>query len=249
MEKKFAARYGDLEQWHWWFRGRRKILEAVLRHQLPAAESRTILSVGCGPAAGLCWLGQFAGQQGKVVGLDVDPAHAQPRAAQVEFVCGALEQAPLAAASFDVVLALDVLEHLDDDAAGLRASVRLIKPGGLLLVTVPALPSLWGGQDVISAHRRRYTRRSLARLFQAADLQGYQLNYFNTLLFPLAAPVRWARRALGQAARPRSDFDDNRPGFINDLLARVFSAESSLINHASLPIGVSLLATYRAPIR
>jgi ubiquinone/menaquinone biosynthesis C-methylase UbiE len=103
------------------------------------------------------------------------------------FVVGSLEDAPLADASFDIVLALDVLEHLDDDSKGLREAVRLVKPKGLLLLTVSALPSLWGGQDVVSEHRRRYTKRSFVCLFKNAGLSKYHVQYFNTLFFPLVA--------------------------------------------------------------
>ena len=142
-----------------------------------------------------------------------------------------------------------MLEHLDDDAAGLREAARLVNPGGLLLVTVPALPSLWGGQDVVSEHRRRYTKRALTSLFDGAGLAGYRVSYFNTLLFPVAASVRLARRAAGRGASPRSDFEDNRPGLVNDLLAWVFSLESTVINSATLPVGVSLIVTYRPPPR
>jgi SAM-dependent methyltransferase len=248
MEHTFAQQYGDLERWHWWFRGRRSVIEAVLHHELPAQTSRTLLTVGCGPAEGLDWLVPFVGPQGKVVGLDIDPLHARGLPAQVGFVVGSLERAPFADHSFDVVMALDVLEHLDNDDAGLREAVRMVKPGGLLLITVPALPSLWGGQDVVSEHRRRYTKRTLTRLFETVALANYQVNYFNTLLFPLAGLVRWSRRALGQANRPQSDFESNRPGVVNEALTRIFSLESHLINHAPLPIGVSLLATYRPAI-
>jgi SAM-dependent methyltransferase len=248
MEKNFAAQYSDLEEWHWWFLGRRKILESVLHQELAASESRAIISVGCGPIEGLKWLVPFAGKHGKVVGLDVHSAHGQHPPAQIDFVLGALEDVPLSDASFDLVLALDVLEHLDNDAASLGKMVSLIKPGGLLLVTVPALPSLWGGQDVVSKHRRRYTKGSLGRLFDGLSLPGYQIKYFNSLLFPLAAPIRWSRRVIGLADRPRSDFDANRPGLINDMLAWAFGAESRFINHTSMPIGLSLMATYRAPM-
>lgn len=249
MKSSFARQYGDLEQWHWWFRGRRKIIESVLRRELGAGDAapRRLLSVGCGPAEGLEWLKPFAGPGGKVCGLDVEPAHAERPPEGIEFVVGRLEDAPFDDASFDAVLALDVLEHLDDDAAGLREALRLVRPGGLLLVTVPALPSLWGGQDVVSEHRRRYTKRTLTRLFDGAGLKGYRASYFNTLLFPLAASVRLARRAAGTGSRPRSDFDDNRPGLANDVLAWVFGLESRLITRAALPVGVSLLTTYRVP--
>lgn len=252
MKHAFAEQYGDLERWHWWFRGRQRIVAAVLRHELAAQAlnghgGRAVLSVGCGPAEGLDWLLPFAGPRGRVVGLDIEPLHARRLPEQVGFVIGSLERAPFADQTFDVVLALDVLEHLDDDRAGLAEAVRLVKPGGLLLLTVPALPSLWGGQDVVSEHRRRYTKRTLTRLFAAAQLANYQVQYFNTLLFPAAASVRWARRALGQANRPQSDFAQQRPGVLNDLLTWVFSLESRFINYAPTPIGVSLLAKYRPP--
>jgi SAM-dependent methyltransferase len=245
VEQNFSKEYGDWEQWHWWFRGRRQIIRSLLLHELTLPAPRRILSVGCGPSQGLNWLVPFAGPDGEVVGLDLDPQHGKSCAKQVTFVAGKLEEAPLAGAQFDVVLALDVLEHLDDDTTGLREVIRLVKPGGLMLLTVPALPSVWGGQDVISHHRRRYTKRSLRQLLNSAQLSGYQIRYFNTLLFPLASSVRWSRRALGLGSRERSDFEDNRPGMINEALARVFSTERYLINHRIMPIGLSLAVTYR----
>jgi SAM-dependent methyltransferase len=270
MKDYYAAQYGNLEQWHWWFRGRRRIIEAVLRRELSKETALSIASVGCGPAEGLAWLTPIAGPNGRVVGLDADPLHAPRPASGLLFVVGKLEAAPLAPGSFDAILALDVLEHLDDDAAGLREAARLLKSGGLLLVTVPALPSLWGQQDVISHHRRRYTRRALCDAFARARLPRPCFMYFNTLLFAPIAAVRWVRRALGlakrlhgdfddngpglircdQAAAPdrrlHSDFEDNRPGLINDLLAAVFAIERHLIGRVPMPVGASLMAIGRS---
>jgi SAM-dependent methyltransferase len=242
MKRQFAAEYGQLEQWHWWFRGRQRILEAVLRRHLNGHSEISIVSLGCGPAEGLTWLRPLAGARGRVLGVDREPLHAR-RLPGIEYLLGDLEKLPLASGTFDVVLALDVLEHLDDDAAGLREAARLVKPQGLLLITVPALPSLWGGQDVVSHHRRRYTRKTLLDVFARAGLPAPYATYFNTLLFPPVAGVRWTRRALGLAERPRSDFDDMRPGLVNEALAAIFAAEQHVVPHLPLPIGVSLLAT------
>jgi len=247
MQGDYAQQYGELQQWHWWFRGRRRVIEFILRHEIDSASSLNILSLGCGRIVEIKWLVPFAGPNVKVVGLDRDPIHARYLPDYAEFIIGTLESAPLSDASFDVVLALDVLEHLDDDLSGLHEAARIVKPGGLLLITVPALPSLWGGQDVVSEHRRRYTRRSLSHLFSEAELSNYRLQYFNTLLFPLAAVVRWQRRALGHGSRSRSDAEDNHPGLINDTLAWIFGIESYFINYAAAPIGVSLVARYRPP--
>jgi SAM-dependent methyltransferase len=245
VKRQFAEQYGSLEQWHWWFRGRQRILEVVLRRELTGRPSRSIVSLGCGPAEGLRWLTPLAGPNGWVVGLDADPLHARRLGLGLEYVVGKLEAAPLASGSFDVVLALDVLEHLDDDAAGLREAARLLKPGGLLLLTVPALPSLWGGQDVVSHHRRRYTKRTLCQAFAHAQLPNPCVTYFNTVLFPPVAAVRWFRYALGLAHRPGTDFDNNHPGVINEILAAMFAAERYLVGRVSMPVGVSLLATAR----
>lgn len=245
MKKQFAQQYGELEQWHWWFRGRQRILEGVIRRALTGREDLAIASLGCGPAEGLRWLEPFVQPHGRVIGVDMDPLHARRLSPNVEYVTGSLEALPLASGSFDAVLALDVLEHLDDDRAGLCEAARLVKPNGLLLVTVPALPSLWGGQDVVSQHRRRYTRKTLQQIFLGANLPLPQMTYFNTFLLPPVAAIRWARRALGLAERARSDFEDNHPGVINDVLSSILKAEARLVRHTTLPIGVSLLATLR----
>jgi SAM-dependent methyltransferase len=245
MRKDLAQQYGNLENWHWWFRGRQSLIQSILGQELKVSDSRRILSVGCGPSEGLGWLLPFAGPHGQVVGLDIEAMHAPKHKGSIGFVVGSLDATPLATASFDLVLALDVLEHIDDDSRALAEAVRLVKPHGLLLLTVPALPSLWGGQDVVSEHRRRYTKRTLIRLFKEAGLSRYEVKYFNTFLFPLVATIRWSRRALGFGNRPRTDFEDNRPGVVNDALARVFGAESHMINRLSMPIGVSLLAKYK----
>jgi len=242
MKKDFARSYGGLETWHWWFRGRRRVLESILSHRLEGTAPKRILSIGCGPAGGLQWLTSYSNAGGQVVGLDIEPIHAAS-SENIQFVVGSIAAAPFANHSFDTVLALDVLEHLDDDILALSEASRLLKPGGLLVITVPALPSLWGGQDLISEHRRRYTKRSLRQLLESSGLSEYRITYFNTLLFPVTAAVRWSRRVRRKADQPRSDFDDNRPGPLNEILASVFSSERFLINRAPLPAGVSLLAT------
>ncbi|MCI0660137.1 MAG: methyltransferase domain-containing protein [Acidobacteria bacterium] len=242
MKRQFAEKYADLEEWHWWFRGRQKILESVLRREFGSNNSISIASVGCGPAEGLQWLRQFIGQRGKIVGIDAEPIHARRIAPDIEYVIGNLETPLIASGSFDAVLGLDVLEHLDNDAVGLYQAAQMVKPGGLLLITVPALPSLWGGQDVVSHHYRRYTKATLLRTFERAGLPSPRVSYFNTLLFPPIAAVRWTRRALRMAARSRSDSEETLPGLFNNLLATIFSFERHLIHRINLPVGVSLLA-------
>jgi SAM-dependent methyltransferase len=239
----YARQYADYQRWHWWFRGRRRILETVLRREMPGNAARTIVSLGCGPAEGLRWLVPVAGTGGRVVGMDADADHARPAAPGVTVIVGRMESVPLRSGTADAVLALDVLEHLDDDARGLSEAARILRPHGLLLATVPAFESLWGPQDEASRHRRRYTKPTLGALFERAGLPRPRITYFNTLLFPPAAALRWVRRGRRPTGEPRSDFEDNRPGLTNDLLAAVFAAERHLVHRVPLPIGVSLLAT------
>ncbi len=244
MKADFAERYGHIEQWHWWFRGRQRILETVLHRTLAGRSPLAIASLGCGPWQGLGWLEPFASQGGRIVGVDAERLHARGVSPRFQFAIGRAEALPLAARSFDVVLALDVLEHLDDDVAGLREAALLTRPGGLLLVTVPALPILWGRQDVVSHHRRRYTRRNLLDAFARACLPAPRVTYFNTFLVPPIACIRLAPRALGSKAGEGSDFDDTQPGFVNEILAALFAAERHLVPRVRLPIGVSLLAIH-----
>jgi SAM-dependent methyltransferase len=264
VDADYAARYQDLQRWHWWFRGRERILGHVLARESGRAAGagaspsprgwRRLLSVGCGPPEGLAWLTPFVAPGGVVVGLDADPAGALQEASagrrtpppSVRFVLGRMEAPPLRPGSCDAVLALDVLEHVADDSAALARIGELLAPTGLLVVTVPALPTLWGVQDRVSHHHRRYTRRSLAEAFRRAGLPRPRLAYFNTLLFLPIASLRWTRRLTGRLDQATSDFDGSRPGPWNELLARIFAAERHLVGRVRLPVGVSLLAVGRA---
>jgi SAM-dependent methyltransferase len=261
VDADFADRYRDLQRWHWWFRGRERILAHVLAREAvrgagpEGARRPRILSVGCGPPENLAWLTPFVAPHGVVVGLDADPAGVlqdrdrprTPWSPGVRFLVGRMEAPPLRPGSCDAILALDVLEHLEDDAGALARLRELLAPTGLLVVTVPAFPSLWGSQDLVSHHHRRYTRRTLAAAFRGAGLPPPRLSYFNTLLFLPIAGVRWTRRLAGRLDPTRSDYDGSRPGRLNDLLAGLFAAERHLIGRVPLPVGVSLLAVARAP--
>jgi SAM-dependent methyltransferase len=245
MREDFAEEYGDIVQWHWWFEGRRNIIASVLRRERATTRPRKILSLGCGPAEGLRWLLPFVRQDGELVGMDSDPKHGRSTPEGVTFVTGSIEAPPFANNTFDIVLAMDVLEHVDDDTKAVISAARLVRPEGLFLITVPAFPFLWGGQDVISHHRRRYTKKTLGSLLRRGGLCNYRINYFNTFLFPIAAVIRATRRLVGTDGRARSDFEGSRPGVLNNMLSQLFSAEKHLVNRVPLPFGVSLLATCR----
>lgn len=137
---------------------------------------------------------------------------------------------------YALVLLLDVLEHIDDDVGSLKAIVPKLAAGGHVLVTVPAFPWLWSDHDVAHHHFRRYTRSSLRRTAEAAGLEVVRIGYFNTLLFPLVAAVRWSKRLTGQSG---SDDSMPRPA-VNALLRFVFGLERFLIGRAPMPFGSSI---------
>jgi SAM-dependent methyltransferase len=246
LESTLYDEYVRIEDTHWWFRGRREIVRALIRPHLQAPAE--IIDVGSGGGAVAEALMEF----GQVTACDVDVrcAASVERRPGMKFAYGTAEAVPFPDGSFDLVTAFEVLEHLDDDVRALKEMGRLAKPGGLVAVTVPAYKWLWGRQDEVSHHQRRYSRRSLASAFEGAGLRVIRLTAFNTFLFPGIAAVRLARRLTSRGRRPdpstlKSDFSMTKPGPFNDLLGIVFMSEARLLGKVNLPVGVSLFALAR----
>lgn len=238
MEPDFYARYFELEDRHWWFLGRRKIFLATLERYGPANATRA-LDFGCGTGTWLKHLERFA----PVAGVDGDEAavafcHARGRREAQHLPAGA--PLPFDDASFDIVTALDVIEHIEDDVAALTELRRVLRPGGTLLIAVPAFPMLWGDQDEISHHFRRYRRPELRAKAEAAGLSIRHASYFNTALFPVVAGIRLARRTIRSPRADKTDFTMG-PAAANRVLTRLFAAESRVVPARSVPFGISLM--------
>jgi SAM-dependent methyltransferase len=233
----------ELERHHWWFRGRRRLLGRLLeRLDLPARAR--VLDVGCGTGANA---GVLASGGRLVAGVDVAAlplalGRTDTHTARLRADGRAL---PFADQVFDLVCALDVLEHLDDDAAAVRELRRVLRPGGVLVVFVPALRLLWGMQDEVSQHRRRYGRAQLRALVSGAGLRIERLTFFNTLLLPPILAARVVMRVFPPRAL-RSENDLGGP-IASRVAGLIFSAESAFVCRADLPIGVSLACVARAP--
>lgn len=148
------------------------------------------------------------------------------------------EGLPYAKGSFDLVCAFDVIEHVEMDRASLAALAGTLRPGGRLVMTVPALPWLWSSHDEAHHHFRRYTRKELDAALRSAGLRPTKVSYFNTLLFPAIAALRLISKTL------KRDGSDDRlpPAWLNRLLDGIFGLERPLLRRFSLPAGVSLLA-------
>lgn len=238
MDRDYLITHLAEDRRHWWFRGRQAVLRAVLARVLPVRPAR-LLELGCGSGNMLEMLSEF----GAAVGVDANPALVEAaRAAGLDARCGTLPGDPRVPAGWaDAVLMLDVLEHLDDEAAALAAARGALAPGGVLVVTVPAYAWLWSGHDVALGHRRRYRARRLRAVVAETGFRVTRVTYFNTLLFPALALVRAAKRLRGDASH------DLRPagGALSVVLEHCFALERHLVPRVRLPYGSSLLLVAR----
>jgi SAM-dependent methyltransferase len=234
MDPAYVAAHLEQDRSHWWFRGRLAVIRATLRRALPPRRLR-LLELGCGSGNVLAALTEF----GEAVGMDAhEDLTAAGRAAGLDVRVGRLpDNLGVAPGWADVVLLLDVIEHVDDDVATLRAARTGVGDGGLLVVTVPAYQWLWSGHDEVLGHRRRYTAARLRAAVERAGFTVVRVSYFNSLLFPLLAAVRGLKCLRGDRGH-----DLRRPAAaVNWLLERVFAFERHLVPRVRLPFGSSLL--------
>lgn len=225
---------------HWWWEGRRAVVSSTLR-ALAIPRSSRLLDIGCGAGQEFKWMAGF----GKVEGLETHPPTcAVARQTGNEVHLGDVEKGTdFPAASFDLIFMLDVLEHLEKDGPVLAECRRLLKPGGHLLITVPAYRFLWSGMDDALMHKRRYTAGKLEKDTLGAGFRTVRLTYFNTLLFPIAVVQRLVDKAfhlqksVEQLALPSPA--------VNGLLRSVFVFEAFLLRMVSFPFGLSLMAVVR----
>jgi len=232
----------QIEGSHWWFTGRRRILASFLEKicQNLKTTSPRILDVGCGTGANLELLSQYGSAEGVDVSTD---ALAFCRDRGLENVRqGEAERLPYPEDSFDLVTALDVVEHLDDDVAGLKEIRRVLRPGGSALLFVPAFMFLWGVQDDVSNHRRRYTLKELKRSVAAAGLEIERTTYANISFFLPILLGRQVMRVTG--LRPASE-NNLTVGFLNGPLGSILGAEHLLLRYLNLPFGVSAICVAR----
>jgi SAM-dependent methyltransferase len=241
MDKLLLRQHLELEERHWWFVGRRKIVLSVLDRHVSKGPL-DVLDAGCGGGATLRYLRE---RYGHARGLELsDEAVAYARERGRDVTQGPIEAMPFEDESFDLALALDVIEHVPDDAAALRELYRVVRSGGSLLLTVPALMLLWSRHDEANGHYRRYTEVQLRRRVEEAGFEVAFATYFSTLLFPpvLAARTLWK-------VRPKKVASDvaEVPGPVNAALASLFAQERRLVGRVRLPVGVSALCLARRP--
>jgi SAM-dependent methyltransferase len=235
----------DHDEHHWWYVGRRAVLHAAIgRLGLPADAS--VLDAGCGSGRTMDDLRRY----GAVHGFDLNPLgvdHARGRGHE-DVTVARVEEIPFDDASFDLVTCLDVIEHTPDDVRSLRELLRVTRPGGRLVVTVPAYQLLWSSHDEANQHFRRYRRPQLRRAAIEAGWEPGAWTYFNSLLFAPAAVVRLGerlRRRERRGGRPQAALT---PSALDGVLTWPMRFEARLVGlGVSLPFGLSLLMAFRRP--
>lgn len=241
MDQTIYPKMRELEDKHWWFVGRRMIIRRVIS-SLPLPLSPRILDAGCGTGGNLPVWAEF----GEVTGMELDDyaaAISRARGLGPIFNGGLPDDMPFSTQSFDLVLLLDVLEHIENDCESMKAINSLLAPQGYVVLTVPAFPFLWSEHDEQHHHKRRYVSSNLEQVIREAGLRLVYLTYFNTWLFPMVAAVRLVRRRSPSKQIAR---DMQLPGpFVNRVLQAVFSSERHLVGRVRLPFGVSMLAIAR----
>ncbi|MGE0452882.1 MAG: class I SAM-dependent methyltransferase [Vicinamibacteria bacterium] len=232
----------DAEERQWWYAGMRSISFRLLETALGPGSGERILDAGCGTGRNLLHFSR----RGRGVGIDLsEEALRFCRTRGVVAVRGTLLELPFRDGGFDGISSFDVLYHrwVTDDRAALRELARVLRPGGWLLVRVPALMALWGAHDEAVHSRHRYTRGELRTLLESAGLEVARASYCNSLLLPLL----FARRTLDRLFHRHGSDVQFLPAPLETLFRLALETEAFLLRFLSFPAGASVMAVARKP--
>jgi len=225
----------EVERFHWWFAVRRSLVKSLVS-SMNFRPGDLVLDVGCGVGSNLRVL---EGQNFSVIGLD--KSYHALRLARERTKCflinADLSRLPIHPGSIDLVLATDVLEHLDNDIRGVRSFHEVLRDGGALILTVPAFQFLWGLQDVVTGHKRRYAMREIQDKIEQEGFSILRCSYFNFFLFFPILMGRCLIRLLGVQVASENDINSR---FLNFFLKMIFSTEPHILKYLSFPFGVSM---------
>jgi ubiquinone/menaquinone biosynthesis C-methylase UbiE len=242
MNSEEYERMYRLEETYWWFVGRHHLVLTFLKQKYGDRRDLRILDIGCGTGEMSRKLSAF----GNVVSADFSPLALDfsKRRGLTDLCAADAMKLPFRDCAFDVVVSLDILEHLPDDEAALQEFQRVLKPGGRVIATVPAYKSLWSGHDVALMHFRRYVSREVRERFTRARLKIEKLSYAMTFLYPVA----WFVRKLGglRKSEPKASLV-SVPGFANRILVGLLASENAVIRKINLPFGLSVFCVAERP--
>ena len=245
MDELAYRQFLKLEQTHWWFNGRRRILFTLLGRYLPADQDLKIMDVGCGYGGML----ESLSERGRVMGLEIDLEPAVfCRERGFSGVCqGSGYNLPVRPGSLDLITLFDTIEHIENDEKVLEECAKALKPGGHLMVTVPAYQFLFADNDRIAHHQRRYTLSRLKRITHATGLKVLKGTYYNVFLFPIILPVilvlkmkQALRGPLKTGDKAATNLSYHYPGPLRFVLETIFSSERFILPCISAPFGHSI---------
>jgi SAM-dependent methyltransferase len=242
MERVVYDRMAEYADRHWWYRARRDILAQLIETKIPLPKDARLLEIGCGTGPNLDMLARF----GRLDAVEIDGAAraiAGARLGRPVFDAPLPHLHGVEDGAYDLVCLLDVLEHVEADREALVSIARKLRPGGRILIAVPAHPWMWSGHDRVNHHKRRYTRRTLRAVIQAAGLKLHLMTYFNSLLFPLAVTSRLAGRLFH---KDDDSADTPPPPFLNRTFETLFRLERYAIGRLPFPPGLSIVAIVSA---
>jgi SAM-dependent methyltransferase len=241
MERVVYQQMAELDDRHWWYRARRRIIAELIRREAHPPPDAKILEIGCGTGHNLAMLAGF----GHVDGLELDEearALSEKRLGRTVMSAPLPELAGVPDRHYDLIGGFDVIEHIDDDRAALASIAAKLRPGGKFVMTVPAHQWMWSAHDVVNHHKRRYSRTRLKALVEGSPMRLEKIGYFNSLLFPLAVAERAASKLRGKESADVK----LPPAPLNIVLEKAFAAERYLVGRLPLTPGLSLFAVASA---
>jgi len=250
MEIEKYKRMYDLEDSYWWFVAKHKIVRSVIRYFYGEDTAGAYaLDIGCGTGA---FLDKMEQMDMKAYGLDmsreaVDFCRSRRKS---RLLVGNVEgELPFRDNAFDIVTSLDVIEHVDDYRRVIEEACRVLRPGGILVITVPAFQFLWNQHDEVHHHKRRFVSKDIkAAIESTGDLRTLKLSYYNFFLFFVVCLFRILKKTFRWNGKRKDDFI-SVPRLVNGLLCRIFSMESLFLKHLDFPFGVSIIAVARKGLR
>jgi SAM-dependent methyltransferase len=244
LDERYFDVMADQARDHWWYRARRALMADLLAGEL--APGATVVDVGCGTGDNLGALDGVAGRTVAGVELSEYAVRHAPRSAGGRGRAGVAraEHLPFPTACADLVTSMDVIEHLDDDAA-LAEYRRVVRSGGLVLLTVPAYQWLWSDHDTWAAHRRRYSRRTLVAAVERAGLRTRRVTYFNSFLVPPAAVLR--RTPVRRLVKGEQDEVGASSPAVDRVMTGLAGLERRWARRRAVPFGLSIVCLAGRP--
>lgn len=236
MQKALYSEMFLQEKTYWWHVAKRRLVQQEIKNSQINLQDKIVLDVGCGTGAMMEEMQKFGGNVFGIDGSDESITFTQKRGLKNIQKVNLEQPLPLKDSSYDYLICLDVLEHIENDHQLVAEFYRILKPGGKLLLTVPAYQFMWTYWDEVLGHKRRYRKANLIKLLKSANLKVTRASYFYSFLFPVAFVFRHVKEIFKSE---KSDFVQI-PNFLNQLLLLVCALERAVINYFPIPVGLSI---------